>query len=197
MEPKTISIDLPAWLRQSLRNAREIYGTCEERMEFAISLSRENIERGTGGPFAAAVFDEASGRLIAAGTNLVTTSGLSIAHAEIIAISQAQTALGNFDLGAAGMPRCELVTSTAPCAMCLGAIPWSGIRSLVCGARDEDARSAGFDEGSKRDDWARELEARGISVTRDILRNKAAAVLRDYISAGGTVYNGRQGLNKG
>ena len=41
----------------------------------------------------------------------------------------------------------EMVASTQPCAMCLGATPWSGIRRLVCGARDEDAEEIGFDEG--------------------------------------------------
>jgi tRNA(Arg) A34 adenosine deaminase TadA len=162
-------------------------------MEFVINLSAQNIKNATGGPFAAAIFDMDSGNLISAGVNLVTTSGLSIAHAEIIAIIQAQSILGSFDLGGTGMPRCELVSSTAPCAMCLGAIPWSGVRALACGARDEDARSVGFDEGSKRDDWARELETRGIEVAHDVLREKAAAVLRDYVDGGGIVYNGRQG----
>jgi tRNA(Arg) A34 adenosine deaminase TadA len=46
-----------------------------------------------------------------------------------------------------------MVVSTEPCALCLGAIPWSGIRRLVCGARDEDARSIGFDEGEKVPYW--------------------------------------------
>ena len=73
--------------------------------------------------------------------------------------------------------------------MCLGAIPWSGIRSVVCGARDEDARSIGFDEGSKPQNWVKSLENRGISVVRDILRDKAKAVLLQYGSDGGLIYN--------
>ena len=166
--------------------------TREERMRFVVGLSRKNIEYGTGGPFAAAVFDVDSGRLIAASVNLVTNVGLSVAHAEIVALMQAQSILGNFDLGAPGMPRCELVSTTAPCAMCLGAVPWSGVRALVCGARDEDARAVGFDEGSKRADWVQELEMRGIEVVCDVLRENAAAVLRDYVNSGGMVYNGRR-----
>jgi tRNA(Arg) A34 adenosine deaminase TadA len=193
MKSKTIRIELPPWLQQRLRSASEIFAVREERMDFVIGLSRENIEHATGGPFAAGVFDMDSGRLIAAGVNLVTAVGLSIAHAEMVALMQAQSILGSFDLGGPGMPRCELVSTTAPCAMCLGAVPWSGVRALVCGARDEDARIVGFDEGSKRPDWVKELETRGIEVACDIRRDEAAAVLKDYVSGGGVVYNGRRG----
>ena len=186
-----VSVELPPWAALVLEGAQDAYASREERMAFAVSLSRKNIEEGTGGPFAAAVFDADTGRLIAAGVNLVTSLRISCAHAEVVALTQAQAILGNFDLGGESMPRCELVTTTEPCAMCLGAIPWSGIRSLVCGARDEDARAAGFDEGSKREDWVKELEARGIAVARDVLREEAAAVLKDYALGGGTLYNGR------
>jgi tRNA(Arg) A34 adenosine deaminase TadA len=190
-----ISITLPPWLLQELDGVSETgsFTSAEERMAFVVELSRKNVARGTGGPFAAAVFDAGSGRLIAAGVNMVTRVGLSIAHAEIVALAQAQAVLGGFDLGGAGMPKCELVSSTEPCAMCFGAVPWSGVRSLVCGARDEDARSVGFDEGAKRPDWAESLEERGIAVRRDILREAAAAVLREYAAKGGAVYNGRKG----
>jgi len=193
MKTKPIHIELPAWIERYLADAGDVYPTREERMALVIRLSMENVNRGTGGPFAAAVFDKNSGKLIAAGVNLVTVCNLSIAHAEMVALMQAQSILGGFDLGGAGMPECELVTSTAPCAMCLGAVPWSGVRAVVCGARDEDARAVGFDEGSKRQDWVRELEARGIEVVQDVLREKAAAVLRGYADRGGIVYNGRSG----
>ena len=77
--------------------------------------------------------------------------------------------------------------------MCFGAIPWSGVRRLVCGARDEDAREIGFDEGPKLADWTSALNDRGITVLRDILRDDAVAVLQDYISAGGVIYNAGHG----
>jgi hypothetical protein len=72
--------------------------------------------------------------------------------------------IGDFDLGGPRHPLYELVASTQPCAMCLGATPWSGVRHLVCGARDEDAEEIGFDEGMKPADWIRSLEERGITV---------------------------------
>jgi len=190
-----ISITLPPWLLSELDGVSESesFKSADERMAFVIELSRKNIANGTGGPFAAAVFDAGSGRLIAAGVNMVTRLGLSVAHAEIVALAQAQAVLGGFDLGGEGMPDCELVSSTEPCAMCFGAVPWSGVRSLACGARDEDARSVGFDEGAKRPDWVECLGERGIAVRRDVLREAAAAVLREYAAKGGAVYNGRKG----
>ena len=73
--------------------------------------------------------------------------------------------------------------------MCFGAVPWSGISQLICGARDEDARGIGFDEGSKLSNWVAELNSRGISVLRDVLREEAVAVLNQYARTGGSIYN--------
>ena len=73
--------------------------------------------------------------------------------------------------------------------MCLGATPWSGVSTLIVGARDEDARAIGFDEGSKPDDWVAYLEGRGIGVQLDVLRDEAADVLREYMRTGGEIYN--------
>ncbi len=115
-----------------------------------------------------------------------------IPHAEIVAIMVAQKIMGTFDLGAAGLPPLELVSSTEPCAMCLGAVVWSGVRRLVCGARDGDARAIGFDEGPKPDDWIAALKARGIAVRRDVGRQAAMGVLKHYVACGGLVYNARQ-----
>jgi tRNA(Arg) A34 adenosine deaminase TadA len=64
--------------------------------------------------------------------------------------------------------------------MCFGVIPWSGVRHLVCGARGEDAEAVGFDEGTKPAEWVRSLDERGITVERDVLRDEAASVLREY-----------------
>ncbi len=184
------TIMLPDWVDDIVSAGGAIYATVEERMELAITLAANNV-RNDGGPFGAAIFEKDSGRLITPGINLVLQNNCSVVHAEIVAIILAQQKVENFDLGAEGLPDYELVTTTEPCAMCLGAIPWSGISSLVCGARDEDARSIGFDEGDKPENWSRKLLARTISVRRDILREKAKGVLQQYIDAGGIIYNGR------
>ena len=76
--------------------------------------------------------------------------------------------------------------------MCLGAIPWSGIRRLICGAPGRDACDIGFDEGVKVPDWTDTLESRGITVLQDVLRKEARDVLIKYKESGGLIYNGRQ-----
>ena len=122
-----------------------------------------------------------------AGVNLVTSLGLSIAHAEIVALSTAQRAEHNWNL-ARGRPL-ALLTTCEPCAMCFGAVPWSGVQALVCGARKEDAEQAGFDEGARPADWAESLRKRGIAVRLDVLREVAAGIFDDYRQSGGEIYN--------
>lgn len=188
-----MALRLPGWVEELLADEDRAYPAVEDRMGLVVELARQNVRRGSGGPFGAAIFERETGRLLAPGVNLVVGSGCSVFHAEMVAIMVAQKVLGNFDLGDAGGPAYELVTSTEPCAMCLGATPWSGVRGLVCGARDEDARAVGFDEGAKMSAWVPTLEERGISVTRDVLREEAAGVLREYAALGGEIYNSRQG----
>lgn len=161
-------------------------------MRFVIGLALTNIVTDTGGPFGAAVFETETGRLISIGVNLVASSRCSLAHAEMVALANAHAALGHFDLGAPGMPRMELVSSCEPCAMCYGAIPWSGVRKVLCGARAWDASAIGFDEGTKPSNWIAALKKRGISVRRDLCRDEAIAVLRCYRKAGGKIYNARK-----
>jgi tRNA(Arg) A34 adenosine deaminase TadA len=183
-----LNICFPDWVDPFLAESPRTFPTPEERMEFVIQLSRLNVLHASGGPFGAALFDQ-SGLLIAPGINLVVASNCSLLHAEMVALACAQQALGRFDIGDTGRFPCDLYASTEPCAMCFGAIPWSGVTGLVCGARDEDARAVGFDEGPKLSDWVGALNQRGIRVERDLLRHEAREVLREYGASGGVIYN--------
>jgi tRNA(Arg) A34 adenosine deaminase TadA len=118
-------------------------------------------------------------KLLAPGVNFVLAPGYSFAHVKMVAILVAHQLGGDFDLGGEGQPPYELVASTEPCSMYFGAVPWFGVRHLVRGARGEDAEAAGFDKGPKPAEWVRMLEEPGITVERDVLRNEAAAVLRE------------------
>jgi len=62
------------------------------------------------------------------------------------------------------------------------------VRRLVCGATREDAMALGFDEGPVFPASYAYLEARGITVTRAILRQEAREVLELYLRQGGPVY---------
>jgi tRNA(Arg) A34 adenosine deaminase TadA len=188
MDFPALNIRLPDWVERLWGETDEVFPGVEDKMDLVVELSRQNVKRNTGGPFGAAVFDP-DGRLIAPGINMVVYSDCSILHAEIVALALAQNILGRYDIGDAGRFCYDLVASTEPCAMCFGAVPWSGVGRLICGARDEDARNVGFDEGPKLPNWVAELNLRGIKVVRDVRREKAAAVLREYVEAGGPIYN--------
>lgn len=188
MNMPQVNIHLPKWVENYLETAPKIFKNVEDRMRFVLALSRQNVQHGTGGPFAAAVFEN-DGRLVAAGVNLVVTLKCSVFHAEIVALALAQRVMGRYDLSDGGRLHYDLFATSEPCAMCFGAILWSGVQRLVCGARDEDARAIGFDEGPKIIDWVSALNDRGIAVLRDMLRTDAVTVLQDYVTAGGTIYN--------
>jgi tRNA(Arg) A34 adenosine deaminase TadA len=181
-----VTLALPGWIRECCGDPRRAYPDAEERLRLAVELARRNVEHDTGGPFGAAVFDLSSFRLVAAGVNRVIPESCSVAHAEIMAIMLAQKRLGTFDLRSAG--DFELATSAEPCAMCYGALPWSGIRRLAYGATREDVQSIGFDEGDKPADWARALEARGIEVVHALLRPEAREALEQYRRRDGAIY---------
>jgi len=169
---------------------REVFPTLDDRMRLAISLSSENVVRKTGGPFGAAIFERDSGRLVAVGANSVTRHNNCTLHGEMVAFMMAQARLGNFSLGAPGMPAHELVTSCEPCAMCLGAILWSGVARVVCGAARQDATELKFEEGPVFPESYQYLEARGIEILHGVLRLEARAVLELYRAQGGEIYNG-------
>ena len=188
MKLPELTIRLPDWVEDCVKKSPAIFPAMEDRMNFVVDLSRQNIARETGGPFGAAVFDP-DGRLIAPGVNMVIPQNCSILHAEMVAMALAQKVLGRFDLSNGGCEKFSLVTSTEPCAMCFGAIPWSGVRRVVCGAARKDAEAVGFDEGPKPANWIAELKQRGIDVITDVCRETAAAVLRDYAASGGLIYN--------
>jgi len=183
-----IVIEPPAWMEAFVAERPRLYHDDAARMALVLDLARANIRAGSGGPFGAAVFAAESGGLLAAGVNLVTSAHCSIAHAEMVALAMAQQALGHHDLRFAVPGGCVLVSTAEPCAMCLGALPWGGIARLVCGARDQDVRAIGFDEGDKPSHWPALLRRRGIGVTQDLMRAEAVAILRDYAEGGGEIY---------
>lgn len=180
-----IRIPLPEWLT-AFAPADLVLDTDEARMALAVDLARESARRG-GGPFAALVFGRADGALLACGANLVLASGLSVAHAEIVAISAAQALIGSHTL-AARPGGCELVSTSEPCAMCLGAILWSGASRVVYGAPGSAARSVGFDEGPVFSASWDYLARAGVKTRSGVLADQAAQVLEEYRAAGGVVY---------
>jgi tRNA(Arg) A34 adenosine deaminase TadA len=181
-------IALPPWIDSAV-DVRTVCAGDDDKMALAIRLAGLNVENGLGGPFGAAVFERQSGRLVAVGVNRVLEHRCSVAHAEMVAIMLAQATLGCHTLAQGPARHYVLATSAQPCAMCYGALGWSGISRLLIGARREDVESiTGFDEGPLPDDWRGGLERRGIAVVRDVLREPACEPLHRYRAAGGPVY---------
>ena len=200
MEPSFASplpgftLDLPAWAGDELRLLPASLHDPMARMAAVLRFARLNTENGTGGPFAAGVFERDSGRIVVIGVNRVMPLCCSSAHAEVVALSLAQRMLGVYDLGAPGLPAHQLVVNWAPCAMCFGAVLWSGVRSLmIAGAGPAMERITGFDEGPLPPAWRDELARRGIELTEDVLRDEALADFQAFAASGAPVYNGRQG----
>ena len=187
MTHRELRLSYPVWVF-TVVDFERTYETREVRMGLALTLARENVNRAWGGPFGAAVFESVSGRLVSVGVNSVLRMANSLWHAEVMAIAMAHTAVNSYSLGAPGMAEHELVTSCEPCAMCLGATLWSGVRTLICGATRADAESLGFDEGPVTDASYEHLEARGMTVVREVQRQAARAVFEAYRTRGGPVY---------
>ena len=144
-------------------------------MREAIRLSLQNVEKGSGGPFAAVIVKD--GAIIASGVNLVTTNNDPTAHAEVIAIREACTAIQNFQLEG-----CEIYCSCEPCPMCLGAIYWSRISKLYFANTKEDAAAIDFDDQFIYNEIDLQIAERKLP-TIQILRNEALAAFTKWESS--------------
>jgi tRNA(Arg) A34 adenosine deaminase TadA len=184
-----VHVQYPDWVN-SVADWNRVYTSDEDKMRLAISVSRANVEKQTGGPFGAAIFEAHTGKLVSVGMNSVVRLNNCTLHGEMVAFMMAQQRLSSFTLNAPGMTPHELFTSCEPCAMCLGATLWSGVRRVVYGAGREDASRLNFEEGPVFPESYRYLEDRGITIQRNVLRDEARAVLELYRSKSGKIYNG-------
>ena len=103
-----------------------------------VRLASEGIDNGSG-PFAAAIVKD--GKIIAESVNSVVLNSDPTAHAEVMAIRKAASAINSHDLKA-----CTIYCSCEPSPMCLGAIYWAGIKRVVYASDRNDAAHAGFSD---------------------------------------------------
>jgi tRNA(Arg) A34 adenosine deaminase TadA len=188
-----VTLRLPDWVLD-LAQPGARYPSIEERMRFVIGLAATNVERNTGGPFGAAVFEADTGILVAPGVNIVEAGRCSLAHAEAMALMVAQQAVETYDLGATHLPKLELVTSSQPCIQCWGNVWWSGIQRLITGTSvAQTQKFGGFDEGPIPPNWAdilrnRTPKERAVEVIEHVLAEEACVVLKRYTEKNGVVY---------
>jgi tRNA(Arg) A34 adenosine deaminase TadA len=184
----SVLVTCPDWVDETVSFGTR-YDTDEDRMRLAIELARQNVMRGTGGPFGAAIFERSSGALLSVGVNSVVRLNNSTLHGEMVAIMMAQHRIASYTLAGSPPASYELVSSCDPCAMCVGAVLWSGVSRLVTGADRDDATALGFEEGPVFPQSYAYLEERGVTITRGVLRKEAAGVLELYRRQGGQIYN--------
>ena len=189
----TSTVTLPKWAAPFIADQPSlVFSTLEDRMSLVLSLVEQNIFHKTGGPFAAAIFQEGTGQLISIGVNRVVSLNNSSTHAEMVAFIMAQAHYENFNLGDKELPAHQLVSSAQMCAMCCGATVWSGVKSVIYGATAQDVESlVGFDEGPIHPQWAAQLTGRGLTIHHEFMREQVCQLLKLYKDKGGIIYNGR------
>ncbi len=148
-------------------------------MQQAIVLAIESVRSGRGGPFAAMVVKD--GRVLASGTNQVILTNDPTAHAEIIAIRGACSAVGSFQLDG-----CDLYTTCEPCPMCLGAIYWARPARVFFAATAADAAEAGFDDAFIYQQISVPLAERSIPFLT-LMREEALACFRAWQETPGRI----------
>jgi guanine deaminase len=141
-------------------------------MARAIQLAVENARSGNGGPFGAVIVK--NGKIVAEADNRVTATNDPTAHAEVVAIREACSRLGVFELG-----DCEIYTSCEPCPMCLGAIYWSRLGKIYFASGASDAAKAGFDDSFIYREIGQELAKRSIPMEQ-MMRQEALAAFRAW-----------------
>ena len=111
------------------------------------------------------------GRIVARGQNRVLRDVDPTAHAEIVALRAAASALGNYRL-----TECELYVTLEPCAMCAGAMIHARLGALTYGADDPKAGAA----GSVLSVLNHPLLNHRMKVTGGVLAEECGEILRQF-----------------
>lgn len=183
MEP--LVYNHPLWLKKEIEEIVLSSINPEYLMLIANSIAALNVVKTTGGPFGAIVVDETKQQIVGYGVNTSLSNG-SIFHAEITAIWDAQSKLKLVSFKNT-KNKYSLVSSAAPCSMCLGAIFWSGIQKLIVGASRDDVQSIGFDEGPYCN-ISYECNARNIELIKNVNQEECLKTLELYNKMGGKMY---------
>ena len=112
-----------------------------------------------------------AGKIIARAWNQVESLKDATAHAEMLALTQAEAAVGDWRL-----VDCDLYVTKEPCVMCAGAIVHTRIRRLVFGCPDLRAGAA----GSLMNLLQQPAFNHRCEITGGVLQNECAALLQEF-----------------
>jgi tRNA(adenine34) deaminase len=138
------------FMREALRQAQKAYAADEV-------------------PVGAVVVRE--GRIVARAHNQVELLRDATAHAEMLALTQAEAALGDWRL-----TDCDLYVTKEPCAMCAGAVVHTRIRRVIFGCADRSAGAA----GSMMNLLQMPTLNHRCEITSSVLQKECAAILQDF-----------------
>lgn len=142
----------------------------EKFIDIAIELSKKAVY-----PYGAIIVK--NGEIIGRSDSDVPVSKTAYSHAELRAIEDAMDHLGGH-LCAEGGKDCVIYSSCEPCAMCMGAILYTGIEKLVYGATLEDSKECVNDILVKAQVIADNCKNRNIEIIKEVHRDKAVEVLK-------------------
>jgi tRNA(adenine34) deaminase len=112
-----------------------------------------------------------AGKIIARAHNQVELLKDATAHAEMLALTQAEEAVGDWRL-----TDCDLYVTKEPCAMCAGALVHTRIRRVIFGCADPAAGAA----GSVLNLLQMPALNHQCDIAAGVLRNECAAILRGF-----------------
>ena len=138
-------------------------------MQQAIALAKDAASHNDV-PVGALVVNE-QGEILGTGHNLREESNDPSAHAEIVAMRNAATKIGNWR-----MDELTMIVTLEPCAMCAGAISQSRFKRLVFGAWDEKAGAVGSVWDVIRD----QRSLNKVEVVSGVLEKECSAILTNF-----------------
>jgi len=139
-----------AFMREALRQARKAYDADEV-------------------PVGAVVVR--AGKIIARAYNQVELLKDATAHAEMLALTQAEAAVGDWRL-----LDCDLYVTKEPCVMCAGALVHVRLRRVIFGCADPKAGAA----GSTMNLLQTQVLNHRCEITPGVLQNECAAILQSF-----------------
>ena len=111
------------------------------------------------------------GKILARAHNQVELLRDATAHAEMLALTEAEAAVGDWRL-----IDCDLYVTKEPCAMCAGGLVHTRIRRVIFGCADPAAGAAGS--------MINLLQMPGLNhrceITTGVLQKECAAILQDF-----------------
>src|SRR5690242_7080555 len=111
------------------------------------------------------------GKIIARAYNQVELLKDATAHAEMLALTQAEAAVGDWRL-----IDCDLYVTKEPCAMCAGALVHTRIHRVIFGCPDSSAGAA----GSLLNLLQMPSLNHRAQIVSGVLQNECAAMLQDF-----------------